>query len=500
MSGVSLAPDVSPVEHARRGSRAAARIDHATGEALRRWIAAPLLGALATLVYGPGHLGYDTGWSMLWGKQIAAGQLPSFQAPGAPTPHPLSNVLAAALAPLGDAAGEVVLAIAALSFGVLVQAGFLLGARTFGRSVGLAFAAILFTRPGLINAQAQALVDMPFVACVVLAAALEAARPRRGGAVLVLLTLAGLLRPEGWLIMGAYALYLLPASDLGTRVRVLGIAAIAPVTWATFDLVVTGDPLYSLHGTQQLAAELDRPRELADALVVAPAALSDMLGTPLAVVGLAGCLAGVLLLYRRALLPTALIGVGLLCFLGLGVAGLPVLDRYLIVPAIMLGLFAAVALLGWSALERGDRRRLPWAIGAALVAAALALDVPATVREDRAMATFLAQRRAIERDLHDVSAAVRRSARPGLPVHVTTRRAVPLLITWLDVRPAAVSANQPPRGASVLLVRHASPAVGASYYSLTTPAWTPVPDPTVRWRELYRNGSWVLYASAPAGA
>jgi hypothetical protein len=39
------------------------------------------------------------------------------------------------------------------------------------------------------------------VAFVVWAAVLEARRPRRGTAVLVLLGLAGLLRPEAWLFL-----------------------------------------------------------------------------------------------------------------------------------------------------------------------------------------------------------------------------------------------------------------------------------------------------------
>ena len=40
------------------------------------------------------------------------------------------------------------------------------------------------------------------------AAALEAARPRRGTVVFVLLACAGLLRPEAWLLTGLYFLWM----------------------------------------------------------------------------------------------------------------------------------------------------------------------------------------------------------------------------------------------------------------------------------------------------
>ena len=84
----------------------------------------------------------------------------------------------------------------------------------------------------------------------------------RGAAcpVLVLLGLAGLLRPEAWLLAGAYWLYLLPALDRrrdGSRSAAL--VAAAPVLWALSDLVVTGEPLHSLTSTRDTAETLGRP-------------------------------------------------------------------------------------------------------------------------------------------------------------------------------------------------------------------------------------------------
>ena len=51
----------------------------------------------------------------------------------------------------------------------------------------------------------------------------------------------------------------------------------------------------------------------------------------------------------------------------LAAAGLSVIDRYLLMPAVMILVFCAFALSGWTMLERGLLRRL-WALGAATLA------------------------------------------------------------------------------------------------------------------------------------
>jgi hypothetical protein len=52
-----------------------------------------------------------------------------------------------------------------------------------------------------------------------------------------------------------------------------------------------------------------------------------------------------------------------------GVAGLSVIDRYLLVPALMVMLCAAVALAGWTMLREDSRLRRVWAVAAGLVIA-----------------------------------------------------------------------------------------------------------------------------------
>ena len=451
------------------------------------------IAAASSLLYGTGHLGYDASWALVWGEQIASADVPRLEAPGAPTPHPLANVAAALLAPLEGTAGSALVAISTLAFGVLVWTGYLLGRRLFGVPAGALFALILFTRPALVNEAGQALIDVPFLALVVGAAAMEASRPRRGLPVLGLLALAGLLRPEAWLLTAAYVAYLLPGRSTRARLRLLAVSAVAPLTWAAFDLVVTGDPLYSLHGTQELAAQLDRPRDLQAAILTAPRSLENLLGAPVALVGLIGCLAAIFVLYKHALLPAALIGLGLIAFVGLGVAGLPVLPRYLLGPVVMLALFCAVGLLGWTRLERGDRRRRPLMAASVLLWATLALGIPHDLDQHRELRHFLDQRRAIEGDLHALvtaALAITDSPTGSVRLHVTAQRAAPLVAYWLGRPTDQISTGPPPPRARARVIAPASDAVAVNYALKSVP-W-PVPGQT-GWREIYRNTSWVLY-------
>ena len=73
---------------------------------------------------------------------------------------------------------------------------------------GAIAAALLLTRFDYPFLAARGYIDIPYMALVVWAAALEAARPRRGAPVLLLLALAGLLRPEAWLLAALYWLWM----------------------------------------------------------------------------------------------------------------------------------------------------------------------------------------------------------------------------------------------------------------------------------------------------
>jgi hypothetical protein len=70
--------------------------------------------------------------------------------------------------------------------------------------------------------------------------------------------------------------------------------------------------------------------------------------------------------WRRLVVPLALLGAGVLTFVGTGVAGLSILPRYLTVPTVTLCLFAGYAFAGFVDLPRGRLRRL-WTAGACVL-------------------------------------------------------------------------------------------------------------------------------------
>src|SRR3954451_13896118 len=162
-------------------------------------VASALVAVAVFAAFGHAFLNYDTFYSLLWGKELIHGQLPQYQVPVAPTPHPLATLVGAVVSPLGDSAEDVMLALVLLAVGALVVGVFRLGQVSYAWPVGLLAALIVVTRQPILNFGIRGYVDLPTIALIVWAAVLEARRKRRGVPVLVLLALAGLLRPEAWL-------------------------------------------------------------------------------------------------------------------------------------------------------------------------------------------------------------------------------------------------------------------------------------------------------------
>jgi hypothetical protein len=200
------------------------------------------------------------------------------------------------------------------------------------------------------------------MALVVWAAALEAAKPRRGTAVLVLLAFAGMLRPEAWLLTGLYFLWVAWDATWPERLKFLALAAIGPLVWAGTDLIVTGDPTFSLTYTSSSAEELGRQRSLSELPSAVPQFFQNIVKTPVLIASILGLGIGTALSPRDAAMPLAMLAAGLGTFLLIGIAGLSVIERYLIVPALALIVFAAVTFGGFTMLRPGLVRRL-WVLG-----------------------------------------------------------------------------------------------------------------------------------------
>jgi hypothetical protein len=262
------------------------------------------------------------------------------------------------------------------SFVVLCAGVYRLARQAFTPLVGLAAAGILCTRFDFPFLAARAYIDIPYLAFVVWAAALELARPRRGGVVWVLLACAGLLRPEAWILIGLYFLWMCsgelgPEHPMGERLRrwarYAAWAAVGPVVWVVTDFVVTGHPLFSLQHTSGLAEELGRTQGLSEVPASMKRFFFNLAKAPVLYAAIAGFVAAVWLAPRRVLMPAALWLIGTGTFVLVGIAGLSVIDRYLLVPTLMVMVFAAVALAGWTMLRRDLWIRKVWAVAAGLI-------------------------------------------------------------------------------------------------------------------------------------
>ncbi len=332
-----------------------------------RWPALALLvvalASLAGFLAYPTYPNYDSYYSLLWGRELVHGHLPSFEAYRAPTQHPLAVVFGGLVSVLGGGADRVLVGATMASFVALAAGLYRLGRASYGTLVGLAAGALLCTRFDFPLLALRAYIDIPYLAIVVWAAALEAQRPRRGAPVLALLATAGLLRPEAWVLAGVYWLWCLPGWTAPQRVRGAALVALAPVTWCAVDLVVTGNPVFSLTHTSGLAEELGRAKGLS---AVPSQTLRFLSGLDKAPV-LAGAVVGVVLAVRlfreRSRVPLALLVVGFGTFALVALGGFSIVFRYLLIPSLMLMLFAALALTGWTLLGPGTPVRRWWAIG-----------------------------------------------------------------------------------------------------------------------------------------
>jgi hypothetical protein len=133
------------------------------------------------------------------------------------------------------------------------------------------------------------------------------------------------------------------------------------------DFAVTGNPLFSIKYTSGSAEDLGRSRSLSEIPSVLPEFFVNIVKAPVLVAAFIGLAAALWLAPRRSGGPLLLLGAGIGTFLAIGAAGASIIERYLVVGALGLLVFAAFALGGWSLLEPGTTGRRWWA-GLALAA------------------------------------------------------------------------------------------------------------------------------------
>jgi hypothetical protein len=450
--------------------------------ALLDWLAAGVIGALVFAWLGHAFLNYDTFYALLWGSDLAHGRTPDYSVPVAPTPHPLATAVGFLLSPLGAGAEGWMLAIGLLALGMLVVGLFRLGQELFGVAAGLLAATIIVTRVPILSFGIRGYVDLPTVAFVVWALVLEVRKPWRGAPVLILLGLAGLLRPEAWLYAAVYWFWLVttaPRADRAERgaapdghgsdtsrrrqlIEWTALAVAAPVIWMASDLLITGNALHSLTGTHELAAQLNRKTGIAALPTVAPRRLGEILRLPEALAAIAGLVFTLKWARERAHLPLVIAVLNFIAYAAFAVAQLPLLGRYLFVGAAMLAVFAGAGVFGWMSLPAGHPGRRLWTfVGVAALAAIVVFFPLQQLDRLDLMKNDIAARDQIQADLRELvqRPGVKRELHACALVFVPTHRPVPLIALYADLAPSKVVA---PRGsASGCVVVPANKSVAA---------------------------------------
>ena len=324
------------------------------------------LGFVIGFFVFPTYPVYDSYYSLLWGRDLLHGDPLVFDGFRYPTEHPLAIAAGAILSLVGEWGDRLWVAMILGSFLTLIAGVYRLGRIAATPLVGAVAAALLMTRFDYPFLAARGYIDIPYMALVVWAATLEAKHPRRGVPVLVLLALAGMLRPEAWFLAAMYWVWVAWKATWRERFLFAALAAAGPLTWATVDFLVTGNPLFSQQYTSQSADDLGRQRSLSELPAAIPTFFQNLVKLPVFIAAGAGIVLGIVLSPRRMLMPLLLLIAGLATFVALAIAGASVIERYLAVPALALMIFAAVAIGGWTMLVP-SRVRTAWMIGAAAI-------------------------------------------------------------------------------------------------------------------------------------
>jgi hypothetical protein len=451
----------------------------------RSQVLAPLgLAALLYVFAADARLGYDTAYQLVWGRDLLDGHLPGYDVRLAPTAHPLQVLVAAPLALLGQGADEAMRFVGLLGFALLGLALYRIGTLLFARPVGALAAAVLVTRPHLIELAYLGDADIPAAALAAWAAAL-ALGGAPATAVLGLLALAGLLRPEAWLLSAAYLACVGRGRTPSALLPLGALAAAGPLLWALSDLAVTGDALWSLHHTRTGTELLDRDTGALAAVEQLPRHLNFLLGAQVLIVALLGLAAGLVAARRRMWGPVAVIALTGGGFLVLALAGLSLQPRYLAGLAAAIVVCAGIGGLGW--LVARDRRwRLAGIAGLVVLAAGLPFDA----------AELADVRGRVVDDGRRLEALARGEARAALrdcgPVAVPTIRPIPYLALWADTQPSRFTETPARAGAFVTPTGRSESWAGGGGAGQPPRVVPPVP---AGYAEVAADDAWRVYAT-----
>ncbi|HEV2784817.1 MAG TPA: hypothetical protein VGV67_00400, partial [Solirubrobacteraceae bacterium] len=458
------------------------------------------VAGLAALLEPNAYPAYDYAFVLASAQDVLEGRASGYEVlVNRPVPHPLTLLTGLAVVPFGGGAFAIFTGLGLVALGLLCWALLRIGALLGSWPAGLFAAALVFTSPPVFLVATRELGDVAFAALVATAVAAELERPRRGAVVLALLALAGLLRPEAWLLAGVYWLYVLPGRAWPGRLRLGALAAAAPLVWMAMDALLTGNPLHSVEVTRVYTQKAAATPSLDEVWI----AISSVSGWPLVI----GALAGAALAWRDGRPGVAVpLLAGAAALLATVVPALlgesPVLRRYLVLPGAMIAALFAVCALGWTGAQRATAA---WRTGG-LALAALATVVLAGERvrvwdSDR---DHQEQKVALIDHLQDwATAPAQRAylASPAChPIGVPGGGYRPYLRYWLDV-PARTTAvvfdEAAPDAGTVLLptpVDRYQRGMLAAVGRTTRTNVLAQPQFAARFRVVARTPRWELYA------
>ena len=439
----------------------------------------------------------DATYSLIWGRDIVRGDLPDLSYQYAATAHPLANLEAALGALFGQSgAVDLLVTVSYICLGALLWGTFRLGEAACSRAVALVAVVLVGTSYTVLNTTLNAYLDLPFLALVTWAAVLELRQSRRE-TVLILLAVAGLLRPEAWVLAAAYWLYRFRRQ--AGRLRAAVIVAAAPLVWVLMGLIVTGDPLFSVSSNRQTAVRAlgGAHTGASNYFSTAVSQLRSELRAPVLIVAALGLLLAIRTRPKRLKVPASILVIVVGVFLGFEALGLAVPDRMLLLPAVMLTLFSGYAMFGWRE-QRGVLGRRLWA--AVGIAALIVVSATLPHQFSRLSATNgrVADQQRVLADLRGIGrlqpAAEAIASCP--PVWVARPETVAYIAYYLDVplrsiRVAPALGPAPSRGTYVV---PASPAVAALIVGHSKPEQATTVAPG--FATVARQRSWIVYSRA----
>jgi hypothetical protein len=445
------------------------------------WPAAVALAALAgaaTLAL-PATLGYDAWAWTVWGRQLAHLDLATTAGPSF---KPLPVLALAPLSVLGAATPVVWMGLMRAAAVLSLLLAYRLGARLAGPLAGavaalsLALSADLYRTALLGSAE-------PVLIALTLGAADRHLAGRRDWA-LVLVALAGLIRPEAWVLLGAYGVFVW-LREPGLRPLAAAAVILPPVLWLGMDWIGSGDPLHAsstaTSATEGSAANAKVPavevvRRAADAVILPTLVLAAV---------------GVAFAWRRRdrpVLSLAGLALGWIAVVAImAEAGFTGTRRYLAAPAAALCVVAGVGLVWLLEAVRERRARVALGVAVALLALAPAL---LRAREDARMLSVARsqadQRHELVRavDRAGGRAAVLRPGRPAVNPWLQTALAWELDVPLSGVQATWSSSRRHPHWAPPALVFRAPARLAGPRPAIPRGVRTEVVTRSGRWRVL----------------